>query len=111
MKLPKNFGGQGFGGMMDQMKSAMARAQQLDEELERDRIPIDREMVKMVFNGKAELVSLSIAKELVDPDDVEGLEAEVTAAFREGFAKATEIREAKTSEIMSNIPKIPGLNL
>ncbi|MBX3096721.1 MAG: YbaB/EbfC family nucleoid-associated protein [Fimbriimonadaceae bacterium] len=110
MKLPKNFGGQGFGGMMDQMKSAMARAQQLDEELENDRIGIDREMVKLVFNGKAELIAMKVNPALVDPEDVEGLEAEITAAFREGFAKATEIREAKTSEIMQNMPKIPGMN-
>ena len=40
MKLPKGFGGQGFGGMLQQAQQAMARAKQLEEELERERIPM-----------------------------------------------------------------------
>jgi hypothetical protein len=41
MKLPKNFGGAGFGSMMQNMKSAMERAQQLEQELEAERLPVD----------------------------------------------------------------------
>jgi DNA-binding YbaB/EbfC family protein len=109
MKLPKNFGGQGFGGMMDQMKSAMARANTLEEELAAERITIEKEFVKAVFNGRGELQTLTIAKELVDPDDVDGLETALVAALREGFEKATELRDERVKEILPNVPNIPGL--
>ncbi|MFY9234756.1 MAG: YbaB/EbfC family nucleoid-associated protein [Fimbriimonadaceae bacterium] len=106
MKLPKHFGGQGFQGMMQQMQSAMARAQQLNDELERESVPIDKGPVKMLFNGLGELQKVTIDPSIVDPNDVEGLEDLITSAMRDGFQQTTARREEKTQEIM---PKIPGM--
>lgn len=104
MKLPKGFGGQGFGSAVEQAKQAMARARTLNDELEATRIPIDKGPVKMVFNGLGELQGIKIDKSVVDPEDVESLEDLIVSAVRDGFQTSTAMREAKMSEIMPNIP-------
>ncbi|MCW5944093.1 MAG: YbaB/EbfC family nucleoid-associated protein [Fimbriimonadaceae bacterium] len=110
MKLPKHFGGQGFQGMMSQVQGAMARAQNLEDELAAERIPIDKGQVKAVFNGRGELLKLSLDPAIVDPEDIEGLEDLIVGTIRDGFTKATELRDAKVQSILPNMPDIPGLN-
>ena len=109
MKLPKNFGGQGFGGMMKQMQDAMARAHTLEEELASMRIAVDKGPVKAVFSGTGEIQSISIDKSAVDPDDVEVLQDLVVNAVRDGFAQATELRNTRVQALMPNVPNLPGL--
>ncbi|CAN5450743.1 YbaB/EbfC family nucleoid-associated protein [soil metagenome] len=109
MKLPKNFGGQGFGGMMKQMQDAMSRAQDLEEELAAERIGIDKGPVKALFDGTGNILKLSIDKSVVDPDDIELLEDMVVSAVRDGFTAATEMRNAKVQGIMPSLPETPGL--
>ena len=109
MKLPKNFGGQGFGGMLKQMQQAMARAQDLERELALEKVEVDKGQVKVYFDGTGKLLKLSIDKEIVDPDDVEALEDLVVAAIREGFQKATDLRNSKVQDIMPNVPGMPGM--
>jgi hypothetical protein len=109
MKLPRNFGGQGFGGMMQNMQKAMARAQTLEQELANERIDVDKGPVKVVFNGTGELMKLTIDKSVVDPEDIEALEDLILSAVRDGFAKATELRDAKVQEIRQSMPNIPGI--
>lgn len=109
MKLPKNFGGQGFGGMMKQMQDAMARAQTLEEELQREQIGIDKGPVKALFDGTGQLLRLSIDPSIVDPEDVEALEDLIVGAIRDGFEQATNLRNAKVQGILPNVPDIPGL--
>jgi nucleoid-associated protein EbfC len=109
MKLPKNFGGQGFGGMMKQMQDAMARAQTLEEELAAERLEVDKGPVKAVFSGTGEIQKISIDKSVIDPDDVEMLEDLIVSVVRDGFTQATELRNGKVQQIMPNVPDIPGL--
>jgi len=104
MKLPKGFGGQGFGGMLQQAQQAMARAKQLEEELERERIPIDKGPVKAVFDGTGQLLQIKIDKSVVDPEDIEALEDLIVSAVRDGFTTATEARAEKVQSIMPNVP-------
>lgn len=111
MKLPKNFGGKGFGGMLQEMQGAMARAQQLEEELKRERFEIDKGEIKVVFDGRGELVSIKLDPEVVDPEDVEALEDLITGAIRDGFNQATEMREKRTNEVVGKIPGLDQLGL
>lgn len=106
MKLPKNFGGKGFGGMLQQAQAAMARAQNLEEELARERLTIDKGPVQAVFTGTGEIVSLKIDPSIMDPEDPTILEDMITAAIRDGFTKATELRNDRVKEI---VPDVPGL--
>jgi DNA-binding YbaB/EbfC family protein len=49
-------------------------------------------MVKAVVTGAGELQSVSIAPEVVDPDDVEMLEDLVVAAVSDGLRQAQELQ-------------------
>ncbi len=90
--------------MLQQAQAAMARAQDLEAELAAERFEVDKGVVKCVFNGTGELVTLRIDPSIVDPEDVEALEDLVVGAIRDGFATATSIRNAKVQQIMPNIP-------
>lgn len=110
MKLPKNFGGAGFGGMMQQMQQAMAQAQNLEEELKRTAIPIQNGPIRALFDGTGEIQALKITDpSVVDPEDIEALEDLIVATLRAGFVAATELRENKVKGILPNVPEIPGL--
>lgn len=108
MKLPKGFGGQGFQGMLAQAQGAMARAKALNDELEAERLMMDKGPIKMVFNGLGELQAMKLDPAIVDPNDVEALEDMIVGAVRAAFAEVVARRDAKTQEIM---PNIPGMNL
>lgn len=111
MKLPKSFGGQGFAGALQQAQQAMARAQDLEKELANERIHIDKDMVKAVFAGTGEMVSIKIDPAIYDGEDMETLEDLIVSVVRDGFTRATEIRDAKVKEIMPNVPGMGGLGL
>lgn len=104
MKLPRSFGGQGFGGILRQAQEAMARAKDLEKELANERIEVDKGPIKATFNGAGELLRIRIDKELVDPDEVDALEDLIVGAVRDGFRQATDMRNARVQEIMPNIP-------
>lgn len=64
--------------------------------------------VSVQVNGKNEIISLSIKKEAVDPNDVEMLQDLITAAVNEAMKKV----HSEMSEEMSRITggmNIPGL--
>ena len=107
MKLPKQFGGGGFQQALAKAQDAMARAKNLESELQGERIEVDKGPVKVVFDGTGVMHSIKIDRQAVDPDDVEMLEDLVLGAVRDGFTKATEMREAKMAKIMPDLP--PGL--
>lgn len=65
-------------------------------------------VVSVTVNGKNEIISLSIKKEAVDPDDVEMLQDLVIAAVNEALKKVhTELSE-EMSKITGGM-SIPGL--
>jgi len=64
--------------------------------------------VSAVVNGKNQVISLSIKKEAVDPEDVEMLQDLIVAAVNEALAKV----HAEMAEQMSKVTgglNIPGL--
>lgn len=108
MKLPKGFGGQGFGGMMKQAQDAMARAQNLEVELANELIEVDKGPVKATFNGVGEMLRVKIDPSVVDPEDVEALEDLIVGAMKDGYTRAVDLRSAKMADIMPNVPGLPG---
>jgi DNA-binding YbaB/EbfC family protein len=65
-------------------------------------------MVKVVMNGRHEIVSMDIDPEVVDPEDVEMLEDLVIAAVNEVRSKVEEMIKAEMSTITGGLP-LPGL--
>lgn len=109
MKLPKQFGGVGMGGLMQRAQEAMQKAQRLEEDLANERLEIDKGPVKATFSGTGELVKISLDKSVVDPEDIEVLEDLIVSTVRDGFNQATAMRNERVQEIMPNVPHIPGM--
>ena len=67
--------------------------------------------VTAVVNGNGEVVSISIDKEVVDPDDVEMLQDLVTAAVNDGVHKIKDTAAQKMARVTGGmqIPGMPGL--
>jgi DNA-binding YbaB/EbfC family protein len=65
-------------------------------------------MVTVVVNGKFEILSLKIEKDVVNPDDVEMLQDLIIAAVNEGIRKAQEMTSAEMAKITGGF-NIPGL--
>ncbi|MHB1228182.1 MAG: YbaB/EbfC family nucleoid-associated protein [Desulfurivibrionaceae bacterium] len=65
-------------------------------------------MVSATVNGRHELVSLTIDKEVVDPSDPQMLQDLVVSAVNEAMRKAQAMIEAEMAKITGGI-KIPGM--
>lgn len=81
---------------MVNINKLMKQAQEMQERIAREMAELQVEAssgggaVTVVLNGKKELVSLSISKEAVDPEDVEMLEDLIKAAFNEAARRVDE---------------------
>ena len=65
-------------------------------------------MVKVVANGKQQIISITVEKEVVDPDDVEMLQDLIVAAVNEAINKSQEMVSAEMSKLTGGL-NIPGL--
>jgi DNA-binding YbaB/EbfC family protein len=65
-------------------------------------------VVKVFVNGNQEVQGIKIAKEAVDPDDVETLEDLVEVAVRDAMSKAKQLREKELAKITGGM-SLPGL--
>ena len=99
-----------FGNIMKQAKKMQERMAALQQELEMKTVEVSSGggMVSVVVNGKFELVTLKIEKDVVNADDVEMLQDLVMAAVNEGIRKAQEMSAAEMAKITGGL-KIPGL--
>ena len=103
-------GGMGGGMNMNMVKQAQKMQQdmlKMQEEMESKEYeaPVGGGVVKAVVNGKHEVLSISIAPEAVDPDDVEMLQDMIVGAVNEAMRKAD-------TEASQNLSRLTGgLNL
>ena len=91
-------GGGGGGNMMAQLQKLQDEMAKTQEKLhdETVEVTVGGGMIKAVMNGHQKLVSIAIAPEAVDPDDVEMLQDMIVAAVNE----AVERSQALASERM-----------
>ncbi|PKN51265.1 MAG: YbaB/EbfC family nucleoid-associated protein [Deltaproteobacteria bacterium HGW-Deltaproteobacteria-13] len=101
---------QNFNTIMKQAKKMQERMGQLQKELETKTVEADAGggMVRVVVNGKYEIVSLKIEKEVVNPEDIEMLQDLIIAVVNEGIRKAQEMSASEMSKITGGL-NIPGL--
>ncbi|MBN1380858.1 MAG: YbaB/EbfC family nucleoid-associated protein [Deltaproteobacteria bacterium] len=101
---------QNFGNIMKQAKKMQERMARLQEELELKTVEATAGggMVTVIINGKYEIVSMKIEKEVVNPEDIEMLQDLVVAAINEGIRKAQEMAATEMSKITGGL-NIPGL--
>lgn len=65
--------------------------------------------VKIVIDGKKKIVSLEIAPEIVDPDDVETLADILTAGINEAISRVEETSQREMEKITSGMPGMSGI--
>ena len=101
---------QNMGEMMKQAKRLQEKMGSLQKELENRTVETSAGggMVAVVVNGKFELQSLKIDREVVNPDDLEMLEDLIVAAVNEGIRKAQEMASTEMAKLTGGL-KIPGL--
>jgi len=101
---------QNFGNIMKQAQKIQAKMARLQEEMESRTVEVTAGggMVTAVVNGKYELVSLKVEKDIVDPEDIEMLQDLVVAAVNEGIRRAQEMVSTEMSKITGGL-NIPGL--
>jgi nucleoid-associated protein EbfC len=101
----------GMAGLMKQAQRMMEDARKTEEEL--GGITVEGSagggLVKVRASGKGDLIDIKIAKEAVDPDDVDMLEALVVTAVREAIDKAAALRTEKLQGVMPANMNLPGL--
>jgi len=95
---------------MKQAQKIQAKIARLQEEMESRTVEVTAGggMVTAVVNGKYELVSLKVEKDIVDPEDIEMLQDLVVAAVNEGIRRAQEMVSTEMSKITGGL-NIPGL--
>ena len=99
-----------LGNIMKQAKKMQERMARLQQELETKTVEASSGggMVSVVVNGKFEIITLKIEKDVVSAEDVEMLQDLVMAAVNEGVRKAQEMTTAEMSKITGGL-NIPGL--
>ena len=99
------------------MSELMRQASRLQRKIEQRKIELKEEtveasagndQVKVVVNGASELVSITIAPELLKGEDMEMVQDLVVAACNAGLTKASEMVDAELEKVTGGM-KIPGL--
>ncbi|MCJ7830332.1 MAG: YbaB/EbfC family nucleoid-associated protein [Desulfobacterales bacterium] len=102
---------------MKQMGNLMKQAQKLQSQMLKLQAELAEKtvestagggMVKAVANGKQQVVSIQIDKEVVDPEDVEMLQDLVLAAVNDALAKAQEMVSVEMNKLTGGL-NLPGM--
>lgn len=100
----------GMGNMMKQAQKLQAKMLKMQEELAEKTVETSAGggMISVVANGRQQIVSITIDKEVVDPEDVEMLQDLVLAAVNDALNKSQEMVAGEMGKITGGM-NIPGL--
>lgn len=102
------------------MQSMLEQAQKVQREMERIKGEVSKlsatadsggGMVIATATGSNVITGLKIAKEIVNPEDIEMLEDLVVAAINKALSDANDIVQEKMKSVSGMLPNIPGLNM
>ena len=99
-----------MGNMMKQAQKLQSKMLKLQEEMAEKTVEASSGggMVKVVANGRQQLLSIQIEKEVVDPEDLEMLQDLILAAVNEALLKSQEMVTEEMSKLTGGM-NIPGL--
>jgi len=99
-----------FQNLMKQAQKLQEKMAKVQEELAAKTVEATSGggMVTAVVNGKFELISIRIEKDVVNPDDVDMLQDLIVAAVNEGVRKAQEMASAEMAKVTGGM-KLPGM--
>ncbi len=100
----------GFGNMLKQAQEMQKKIARMQEELglKTAEASSGGGMVRGTVSGKQEILSITIDKEVVNPDDVEMLQDLVAAAVNEAIKKSQEMVTAEMSKAAGGLG-LPGM--
>ena len=100
----------GMGNMMKQAQKLQSKMLKMQEELADKTVEASSGggMIKVVANGKQQIVSIQIEQEVVDPEDVDMLQDLILAAVNEALTKSQEMVAAEMSKLTGGL-NIPGI--
>ena len=100
----------GMGDMMKQAQKLQARMLKMQEELAEKTVEsaVGGGMIKVVANGRNQVVSIRIEKEVVNPEDVEMLQDLILAAVNDALTKSQEMVATQMGKLTGGL-NIPGL--
>jgi DNA-binding YbaB/EbfC family protein len=103
-------GGGNMNQMMKQAQKLQTKMAKMQEELADKTVEATSGggMIKAVANGKQQIVSIDIEKEVVDPEDIEMLQDLVTAAVNDALNKSQEMVSKAMSQVTGGM-NIPGM--
>ena len=108
---------QGYGGGPSTMQSMMKQAQKMQEDMAALQEELDAkeyevkaggDVATVLINGKKEILSLDIAPEILDPDDIETLSDIIIAGVNQAI-KTVEDENAKAMSAITGSMSLPGL--
>ncbi|MDL1964503.1 MAG: YbaB/EbfC family nucleoid-associated protein [Deltaproteobacteria bacterium] len=100
----------GMGNMLKQAQKLQSKMLKMQEELADKTVEATAGggMVKVVANGRQQLLSIRIEKEVVDSDDVEMLQDLILAATNDALAKSQDMVSGEMGKLTGGL-KIPGM--
>lgn len=107
------------GGMPGNMNNLMKQAQRMQRQMEEKQKELDEtqveataggEVVRVVCNGKKEILEIELKPEVVDPDDIETLQDLIVAATNEALRKADQMVNESMGSITAGLNLPGGLN-
>ena len=100
----------GMGNMMKQAQQLQSKMLKMQEEMAEKTVEASSGggMVKVVANGKQQILSIQIEKEVVDPEDIEMLQDLILSAVNEALTKSQEMVAAEMSKLTGGL-NIPGI--
>jgi hypothetical protein len=100
----------GMGHMMKQAQQLQARMLKMQADLAERTVEsaVGGGMIKVVANGRQQVVSIQIEKEVVNPEDVEMLQDLVLAAVNDALTKSQEMVASEMGKLTGGL-NLPGL--
>ena len=105
------------GGMPGNMNNLMKQAQRMQRQVEETTKELEEKeysasagggAVTVTVSGKKEVLSVKLAEEVVDPDDIEMLQDLIVAATNEALRKMGEESQAAMSKLTGGLGGLGG---
>ena len=105
------------GGMPGNMNNLMKQAQRMHRQMEETTKELEEKeysasagggAVTVTVSGKKEVLSVKLAEEVVDPDDIEMLQDLIVAATNEALRKMEEESQAAMSKLTGGLGGLGG---
>jgi DNA-binding YbaB/EbfC family protein len=105
----------GLGNLSNLLKQAMdmkSKVEEMRESLGKEVVEASAGggMVTVTMNGRFELLTLKVEREVINPDEAEMMETLILAAINEAVRKVQELVHGKMAEITGGLGiELPGL--